>query len=81
MIGDGALAIKEFLMREPLPLARIHDAVFEFLRGRTDAVVIGAQAVNAYVEESRMTQSVDILSIRASKFAIRSCSWSWSGVC
>jgi hypothetical protein len=67
VIGDGALAIREFLMREPLPLARIHDAVFEFLRGRTDAVVFGAQAVNAYVSEPRMTQDVDILSTRLEK--------------
>ena len=52
-------------MREPLPLATIHDAVLEFLRGRTDAVLFGAQAVNAYVDESRMTQEVDLLSLRA----------------
>ncbi len=52
-------------MREPLPLATIHDAVLAFLRGRTDAVLFGAQAVNAYVDESRMTQDVDLLSLRA----------------
>jgi len=37
MFGDGALSFREFAMREPLPLATIHDAVLEFLRGRTDA--------------------------------------------
>ena len=38
MFGDGSLTFREFIMREPLPLATIHDAVLEFLRGRTDAV-------------------------------------------
>lgn len=56
-------------MKEPLPLARIHDAVLEFLRHRGDAVLFGAQAVNAYVEEPRMTQDVDILSTRAAGLA------------
>jgi hypothetical protein len=55
-------------MREPLPLATIQDAVLEFLRGRTDAVLFGAQAVNAYVDEPRMTQDADILSSRAEGF-------------
>jgi hypothetical protein len=45
--GDGALTFREFAMREPLPLATIHDAVLTFLRGRDDAVLYGAQAVNA----------------------------------
>lgn len=62
MFGDGSLTFQEFIMREPHPLATIHDAVLEFLRGRTDAVVYGAQAVNAYVKEPRMTQDVDIAS-------------------
>ena len=69
MLGDGALTFREFAMREPLPLATIHDAVLEFLRGRDDAVLFGAQAVNAYVAESRMTQDVDILSTRARELA------------
>jgi len=56
-------------MGEPLPLATIHDAVFEFLRGRSDAAVFGAQAVNAYVDVPRMTQDVDILSTRAAELA------------
>jgi hypothetical protein len=69
MFGDGALTFREFMRRELLPLAVIHDAVLEFLRGRDDAVVYGAQAVNAYVEESRMTQDVDIASPRAEELA------------
>ena len=56
-------------MREPLPLATIQDAVLEFLRGHDDAALFGAQAVNAYVDEPRMTQDVDILSPRAEELA------------
>ena len=34
MFGDGSLTFREFMMREPLPLATIHDAIlFEFLPG------------------------------------------------
>lgn len=69
MFGDGALTFHEFAMKEPLPLARVHDAIFEFLRGREDAVVFGAQAVNAYVSTPRMTQDVDIMSTRAPELA------------
>ncbi len=69
MFGDGSLTFREFMMREPLPLAVIHDAVLEFLRGRTDAVLFGAHAVNAYVENPRMTQDVDLLSMRAAELA------------
>ncbi len=56
-------------MREPLPLATIHDAVLEFLRGRDDVVVFGATAVNAYVDEPRMTQDIDLMSTRAADLA------------
>ena len=52
MLNAGTLTFEEFAMREQLPLATIHDAVLEFLRGRDDAVVFGAQAVNAYVGEA-----------------------------
>jgi hypothetical protein len=73
MFGDGSLTFREFIMREPLPLATIHDAVLEFLRGRDDAVLFGAQAVNAYVTEARMTQDVDIASTHAVPFAKELC--------
>ena len=56
-------------MRETLPLSKIHQAVLEFLQGREDVVLFGAQAVNAYVSEPRMTQDVDLLSIRAEEFS------------
>lgn len=56
-------------MHEPLPLSKIQEAVLEFLQGRDDAVLFGAQAVNAYVSEPRATQDVDIMSTRAKEFA------------
>ena len=56
-------------MGETLPLAAIHEAVLEFLRGRNDAVIFGAQAVNAYVPEPRMSQDIDLLSTRAPELA------------
>src|SRR6266852_1851333 len=65
MLNAGVLTFKEFAMREPLPLATIHEAVLEFLRGRDDVVVCGATAVNAYVSEPRMTQDIDLMSTRA----------------
>lgn len=34
-------------MKEPLPLARVQDAVLDFLRHREDAALFGAQVVNA----------------------------------
>ena len=56
-------------MHEPLPLATIHEAVLDFLRGRDDVVVFGATAVNAYVSEPRMTQDIDLMSTRAAEIA------------
>ena len=73
MLNAGTLTFKEFAMREPLPLATIHDAVLEFLRGRDDAVVFGAQAVNAYVDEPRMSQDIDLVSARATELAETAC--------
>jgi hypothetical protein len=68
-LNAGALTFEEFAMREQLPLATIHDAVLEFLRGRDDAVMFGAQAVNAYVSEPRMSQDIDLVSTRATELA------------
>ncbi len=56
-------------MNEPLPLSKIQGAILEFLQGRDDVVLFGAQAVNAYVDEPRATQDVDIMSNRAKEFA------------
>jgi hypothetical protein len=69
MFNAGSLTFQEFIMSEILPLATIQEAVLEFLRGRDDAVVFGAQAVNAYVPEPRMSQDIDLLSPRAAELA------------
>ncbi len=69
MLNADVLTFQEFAMHEPLPLSQIHQAVLEFLQGRKDVVLFGAQAVNAYVSEPRMTQDVDLLAIRAEDFS------------
>jgi len=69
MRGAGVLTFQEYAMREPLPLATIHEALLDFLRGREDVVLFGAQAVNAYVSEPRMTQDIDLLSTDAKNLA------------
>jgi hypothetical protein len=56
-------------MRETLLLSTIQEAILGFLQGREDVVLFGAQAVNAYVNEARMTQDVDLLSTRADDLA------------
>jgi hypothetical protein len=69
MLNADVLTFHEFVTHEPLPLSKIHQAVLEFLQGRDDAVLFGAQAVNAYVSEPRATQDVDILSTDARELA------------
>lgn len=69
MLNADVLTFREFIMQESLPLSVVHSAVLEFLRGRVDVVVFGAQAVNAYVAEPRMTQDVDLVSTRAAALA------------
>lgn len=69
MINADVLTFQEFAMRENLPLSKIQEAILGFLQGRTDVVLFGAQAVNAYVSEPRMTQDVDLLSTRADELA------------
>lgn len=62
-------------MSEPLPLATIHEAVLDFLRGRDDVVMFGATAVNAYVAEPRMTQDIDLMSTRAAELVRELCEY------
>ena len=69
MFNADTVTFQEFMTRESLPLATIHNAMLEFLRGRDDAVVFGAQAVNAYVSEPRMTEDINLLSTRAKDLA------------
>jgi hypothetical protein len=73
MFGAGVLTFREFMMAEPLPLATLQQAILEFLRGRDDVAVLGAQAVNAYVDEPRMTQDLDLMSPRAEVVAKELC--------
>lgn len=73
MFSADVLTFREFMMSEPLPLATLQQAVLEFLRMRDDVVVFGAQAVNAYVGEPRMTQDIDLLSTHADVVAQELC--------
>ena len=57
------------MTHEEVPLAAIFREVLEFLGGRTDVILFGAHAVNAYCDPERMTQDVDLLSLRASELA------------
>ncbi len=69
MLGADALSFQEFMNRESLSIATLHGAVFAFLRDRQDIVVFGAQAVNAYTEEPRMTQDIDIMALQGADLA------------
>lgn len=69
MLNAGTLTFEEFAIGEQVPLASIHDAVLESPRGRDDAVLFGAQAVNAYVGEPRMSQDINLVSTRAVELA------------
>ena len=69
------VTFREFMKREPLPLSTIQSAVMQFLRGRRDVVLFGAQAVNAYVEEPRMSEDIDLLSVSAEALAAELRDW------
>lgn len=46
------------MSRGPLPLSTIQSALFEFLRGRSDVVLFGAQPVNAAPHRKLMAASI-----------------------
>jgi len=69
MLSADALSFQEFMNRETLPLAILHGAILETLQGRRDVVLFGAQAVNAYVGEPRMTQDIDVIATDAAALA------------
>jgi len=69
LLADAPLTFREFVTHEEVPLAAIFREVLEFLGGRTDVILFGAHAVNAYCDPERMTQDVDLLSLRASELA------------
>jgi hypothetical protein len=67
MLVDAGLTFREIVMNDPLPKGVLQQAVFDFLSGRDDAAIFGAMAVNAYVEERRMTEDVDVVATRAAE--------------
>jgi hypothetical protein len=69
MLVDDGLTFREIVMNEPLPKGAIQQAIIEFLKDRNDAAVFGAMAVNAYVDERRMTEDIDIASPNAQQLA------------
>jgi hypothetical protein len=69
MLVDSGLTFHEITMNEPLPKGAIQQAVIDFLKERDDAAIFGAMAVNAYIDERRMTEDVDIVSSRAKELA------------
>lgn len=56
-------------MHEEVPLASVFREILDFLVDRSETVVFGAHAVNAYCEPERMTHDVDLLSTRAAEVA------------
>ena len=71
--GDLPISLNEYLMNEPLPLAKIHHVVLTFLSHRSDVAIFGAQAVNVYVEDIRATQDVDVMALDAAALATSLC--------
>lgn len=69
LLFDAPLTFHEFMTHEELPLAVVFREVLQFLVDRRDVVLFGAHAVNAYCDPERMTQDVDVLSIRAAELA------------
>ena len=69
LLFDAPLTFREFMSREEVPLASIFREAFELLATRDDAVLFGAQAVNAYCDPPRMTADLDVLSLDAAGLA------------
>lgn len=69
LLLDAPLTFREFMSREEVPLASIFREALEWLAGRDDAVLFGAQAVNAYCDPPRMTADLDVLSLDAAGLA------------
>jgi hypothetical protein len=69
MIVETGFTFREITMNEPLPKGIIQQAIVELLKNRDDAAIFGALAVNAYVEERRMTEDIDLVSIRGKELA------------
>ena len=66
---EAPLPLRESMTSNKVSLADISRAVASFIAGRRDVVVFGAHAVNAYVQEERMTSDIDVLSTNAEGLA------------
>lgn len=73
IFDDAPLSFREFVMNESVPLGQIHQTVLKFLKERTDVVLFGAQAVNAYVDSPRMTEDIDIMTVHAESLSNELC--------
>jgi len=62
LLEDAPVALHEYLESLGLSRADLFRAVAELLRTRSDAVIVGAHAVNAYVSRARTSDDVDVLS-------------------
>jgi hypothetical protein len=69
MLNAGILTFQEFATGEKFPLATIQESVLEFLQDRDNAVMFGAQAVNAWVGQPYMSQTIELVSTRAEELA------------
>ncbi len=69
LLRDAPLTFGEFMTHEATPLATIFAELLGLLVTREDAVLFGAQAVNAYCDPPRMTEDVDVLTTRAPELA------------
>lgn len=69
LLFDAPLTFHEYMTHEDVTLASVFREVLSFLSGRDDAVLFGAQAVNAYCEPPRMTADVDVLCTHAAALA------------
>jgi hypothetical protein len=69
LLTDGPLTLREFMTDEQVPLAAIFREVLSHLATRTDTVVFGAHAINAYCEPERMTADIDLLCTDAARLA------------
>jgi len=69
LLRDPPLTFREIMTHESLPLAAIFPEVLRWLGAREDAVLFGAQAVNAWVEPPRMTADIDLMSTDGERLA------------
>jgi hypothetical protein len=69
LLLDAPITIKEVMAGQSTSLADIFRFVLDYLSERSDAVLFGSHAVNAYVEPPRMTADVDIMSTDAEELA------------